>query len=371
MATVFDQLADAFIQRKRTLAERERAKTKLLGSDYFMPKSAKEDINNQLSVFEQGGLPGVLKEGAQKMYENPVVNTAISLAPGAGDLQSAFEAIKSAREGNYGEAGLNAVGVLPFIPSLGVFGKTVWHGSPHEFNKFDLSKLGTGEGAQAYGHGLYFADAPEVAKTYQPRDTRFEETIMKKYSDAEKSRDYASMQVYEDFLLHKSPNEVSMGLSESGLEGADLKKAKSALDYATKQYNSQTAGALYKVDLPDEQIAKMLDWDAPLSEQPHHIQEYAKKADISGTTDRTKKMIDAWRNGVDVGVIPKGSDLHTAVSNWGDRGMAASNEMAAAGIPGIKYWDEASRGYGDGTRNYVVFSDELPQILERNAQPIK
>ena len=28
-----------------------------------------------------------------------------------------------------------------------------YHGSPHSFNKFDPSKIGTGEGAQAYGHG--------------------------------------------------------------------------------------------------------------------------------------------------------------------------------------------------------------------------
>ena len=32
------------------------------------------------------------------------------------------------------------------------------HGSPHAFTKFLMSKLGTGEGAQAYGHGLYFGE---------------------------------------------------------------------------------------------------------------------------------------------------------------------------------------------------------------------
>ena len=42
----------------------------------------------------------------------------------------------------------------------------VFHGSPHKFDKFDMSKIGTGEGAQAYGHGLYFADNPNVAKWY-------------------------------------------------------------------------------------------------------------------------------------------------------------------------------------------------------------
>lgn len=48
----------------------------------------------------------------------------------------------------------------------GLMGMTVYHGSPHSFSAFDASKIGTGEGAQAYGHGLYFAENPKVAKTY-------------------------------------------------------------------------------------------------------------------------------------------------------------------------------------------------------------
>ena len=42
-----------------------------------------------------------------------------------------------------------------------------YHGTPHSFDKFDMSKIGTGEGAQAYGHGLYFAESPDVADEYR------------------------------------------------------------------------------------------------------------------------------------------------------------------------------------------------------------
>ncbi len=48
-------------------------------------------------------------------------------------------------------------------------GIRAYHGSPHDFDAFDLSKIGAGEGAQAYGHGLYFADAEDVAKTYRDK----------------------------------------------------------------------------------------------------------------------------------------------------------------------------------------------------------
>ena len=44
-----------------------------------------------------------------------------------------------------------------------------YHGSPHDFDQFSLSKIGTGEGAQAYGHGLYFADQEQVARNYKPK----------------------------------------------------------------------------------------------------------------------------------------------------------------------------------------------------------
>ena len=40
-------------------------------------------------------------------------------------------------------------------------GLTVWHGSPYKFNKFDASKIGTGEGAQAYGHVYMLLKTPK------------------------------------------------------------------------------------------------------------------------------------------------------------------------------------------------------------------
>ncbi|HSW40407.1 MAG TPA: hypothetical protein VLL97_13040 [Acidobacteriota bacterium] len=42
-----------------------------------------------------------------------------------------------------------------------------YHGSPHRFDKFSTEKIGTGEGAQSYGHGLYFSDKKEVAEYYK------------------------------------------------------------------------------------------------------------------------------------------------------------------------------------------------------------
>jgi ADP-Ribosyltransferase in polyvalent proteins len=56
----------------------------------------------------------------------------------------------------------------PIEPSATI---RAFHGSPYDFETFDASKIGTGEGAQSYGHGLYFAERPEVAKTYTKTNT--------------------------------------------------------------------------------------------------------------------------------------------------------------------------------------------------------
>lgn len=45
--------------------------------------------------------------------------------------------------------------------------QAAWHGSPHDFDEFDLGKIGTGEGAQAHGWGLYFAKDKKVSKLYK------------------------------------------------------------------------------------------------------------------------------------------------------------------------------------------------------------
>lgn len=80
--------------------------------------------------------------------------TAGGVLPGIGDAISAYDAYKAFQEGNYGEAGLNALGVLPFIPSLG--GITAFHRTRAEpFTEF--AKNRRSEYSFAGDQGLYFS----------------------------------------------------------------------------------------------------------------------------------------------------------------------------------------------------------------------
>jgi hypothetical protein len=49
----------------------------------------------------------------------------------------------------------------------------------------------------------------------------------------------------------------------------------------------------------------------------------------------------------------------------GDKVAASDDLRKSLGIPGIKYLDQGSRGAGQGTRNFVVFDENIPKILKR------
>ena len=64
----------------------------------------------------------------------------------------------------------------------------------------------------------------------------------------------------------------------------------------------------------------------------------------------------------------KGEDLWHAVSQMHKNNDVASNVFRESGIPGIKYLDQASRGAGEGSRNYVVFDDKLVTTKRKYAR---
>jgi hypothetical protein len=251
---------------------------------------------------------------------------------------------------------------------------TVWHGSPHKFDAFDSSKIGTGEGAQAYGHGLYLAEAPEVARTYS----------------ADRAYVGAAMQGKPQSINYDDPTWIAQKTID---ELGDPAKAKAHLEMvartAAKHMTPESAagvrgaidlvssgavgpkGNLYKVDLPDSAIAKMLDWDKPLSQQAPEAQQF-----ITQKLQSTKpEMFAKWSENGALQHAPLGSwfaELAPNTQGGGNARAALSTEMQKLGIPGLRYLDGGSRGAGTGTRNYVVFpgNEGLLTILERNGKPL-
>ena len=326
----------------------------------MMTPAMREDLAGREQDIQRGKTVELLRRAGKEMYDNPIVNTAIGFTPVLGDVQAAGETMAAFNRGApWQETAGYAAGMLPFVPMIG---KTVWHGSPHTFDKFDLSKIGTGEGAQAYGHGLYLADEKPTALKYAKGDAPITFTL--KQTGEEITPNHP---MYED------------------LSGTYERMAKNGyIDDFLEQVEPKNS-SLYKVDLPDEQIAKMLDWDKPLSEQPEVVRNVL--GDLSSSTAaqiNEKRMLLNQQNPerlthpvigklANKETLPNeiiGNKLYEQLSQQLGGAENVSKWLHEQGIPGIQYLDQASRGAGDGTRNYVVFSDEIPQILERNGTPL-
>lgn len=274
----------------------------------------------------------------------------------------------------------------------GILPLDVYHGTPHTLppternllGEFDASKIGTGEGAQAYGHGIYVAEAPAVAKQYADnvKDMASITNMNAELSRLVKVMDADSAGGYRKFKSN---------VGETAAQQYD--------DLINKRNGVSTAkGNLYKVDLPDEKIAQMLDWDKPLSEQKNIID--ALTPENMGLTLRPSVnggYMAYLADGKPIGLQVKGVTPEVFRERWIDRlkemgnleggaGRAVgylggtapgdlpplvSKALRQAGIPGIKYFDEMSRSAGEGTRNFVVFPGEEKSmtILERNGQP--
>jgi len=222
----------------------------------------------------------------------------------------------------------------------GMAGMTVWHGSPHRFDKFDSSKIGTGEGAQAYGHGLYLAESPDVAKGYRDK--------------------LSGAGYFSDDGKYFMKND-----SKGTFHSFDPKTNSDALISEADFYKNAPA-SLYKVDLPDEQIAKMLDWDKPLSQQHPDVQRAFMESDAG------KQVAGAYRS---AGIENRMNYSHVGNSLKmlkNGTGAEVADSLRQAGIPGIRYLDGGSRGTGQGTSNFVIFpgNEGLLQILERNGAPL-
>lgn len=262
----------------------------------------------------------------------------------------------------------------------------VWHGSPHKFDKFDFSKIGTGEGAQAYGHGGYFAEAKDVAKEYKdlkpitdPTNTAFitaRSAFAAGKGDAKKALQWIDKQwkITEDakgFLTDKGAREF-----------ADLTKAREMI-----RSGEMEPGNLYEANLRWPDAAReaadplgpqhFLDWDKPLAQQNERVKSFVAK-ELAPQIESAKQNVDGWGNlsqPFDPMQEWKGSDLlqmiRTARNNiLSGTDAATSAKLNAAGIPGIRYLDGGSRNAGQGTSNYVAFDDALAEILSRNGQPL-
>lgn len=244
-----------------------------------------------------------------------------------------------------------------------------YHGSPYDFDKFDASKIGTGEGAQAYGHGLYFAGNEGVARTYRDELSRgsfiidgaktpWTESTMDDLGVRPRARVTLRMAIRDG----KDPVErLQQAQSIHGAFSAPWNEYQDAIELLRGANGKlgPNKGRMYEVEIghPEESL---LDWDAPMG------QTVASRVanNMLGSLDR------GVRGRLEMGQLPRHSSklmemldnpslapgqvlYEGLLSDYGATG--AARKLANAGVPGIRYLDQGSRSAGEGTRNYVMF----------------
>lgn len=242
-------------------------------------------------------------------------------------------------------------------------GIIAYHGSPHDFDRFSLDKIGTGEGAQAYGHGLYFADNEKVARNY--RDTLS--------SQLQRPSDTAHVAAAKSFL----ESGYSKPSALEGMRKAYPSASVEELEAAMRAASGLDSGRMYEVKInasPDQ----LLDWDSPIGvDSPLRVQlgKEAKSALAKASTPEARNAAkDALMAATNENTTGEGlynqlanlSDVHKrGAMPFSERKAFASQRLAKIGVPGIKYLDGASRLAGAGSRNYVVFDDSLIDVLKK------
>jgi hypothetical protein len=303
-------------------------------------------------------------------------------------------------------------------PKGTLLGANVFHGGPHRFaaepdfphGRPRLDKVGTGEGAQAYGYGFYSAEAPDVARTYQSKVSAMQGKEEPTIDGKPVNWDDPVQTAAFELARHGGNRTAAADFHASVFQGGENNQAVKLLRSDQPLPDVALPGTLYKLDIPDADIAKYLDYDKPLSEQPEILN---KIISVTGKTADELKALDADYEALSgrlINLQPETKERQALQLEWdaafsdphrkigsvlaqmdkpiGTFGYDAASKQTGgellrslgptqetseflrkAGIPGLKYFDQGSRAGGEGTRNYVTWDQDVlnrSKMLERD-----
>ena len=362
--------------------------------DYTRDRSTPSDINSWTAV---GMNPAKHSYFYDKLTGEPVVGGSESYSVG-NTVFVKDPVYGSKSDYRYQPADENAAiresvmsGQVRFLP------QDLHHGTPHDVDQFRTEKIGTGEGAQVYGHGLYFAENRKVAEEYA-NNVKDQSKINKinrqlSYYAAEMARD-------------EVPGSYRKFRTDAGREAA------AKYDQLTAE--REAAGNLYTVRVKPPEGA-FLDWDKPLSEQSEKVRKALKgltPEKLGATGVRHMGYEFGVGNVKGVGIFGEpyklngrldpnvnGESIYIMLTMFKAGHQKATKFLADLGIAGIRYLDQGSRvalipvqvqggwmwngkiyptkeaaivqGGKGRTSNYVVFNSDDITITHKNGEAVK
>ncbi len=221
--------------------------------------------------------------------------------------------------------------------------KLAWHGSWQHFDKFDLSKFGTGEGGGAFGYGIHVSESKDVAKEYVSDDVKVYINGKPVYGN-EKEHRIARLileQGYDKTLADGIS--IAENNPEKPFPKERIEIIKSLKNASIK--DGRAKGKLYRVEIPSDDKEYLL-WDKPLGKQSEFVQKVL--------FDSTKTLDDDT----------KGGEIYTYLNRKdGLDDKITSNRLLSLGIKGIKYKNTLTSTGKKWTFNYTIFSDKDINIV--------
>lgn len=287
-----------------------------------------------------------------------------------------------------------------------------YHGSPYSFDRFTTNAMGTGEGAQAFGWGLYFTDLEGIARNYAKvlSGSDYSITLNELKVNDKVIKNEELLKLFKDAIeAFTNPNNtVSTSLAGTIEDEGIAKKIESGEYVIEYDITPNRTKNLYKVSLhKGKEVGEYtwLEWDKPVREEmlnevtnkndlildeedglgiPNFIVLDEDGRDVVGEYMSLKNAEQVVKEGKEEGelytisqydydYIPikdiKGKDLYKALESNFKSSKEASLLLLESGIDGIKYPAESiSRGATpDNARgfNYVVFDENAITIEEK------
>ena len=265
------------------------------------------------------------------------------------------------------------------------FDQRAWHGSPHDFDVFDLGAIGTGEGAQVHGWGLYFAQQKSVGEGYREgltggkwRVSHGDEVYEFDYDTGDlihegtgslMSNDDPETLAIEAFIGSSADKYEALNILENALEDkrrmffpgealdeevGRIEDAIELLENEWSRFDVEPSGSLFQVEIPDNDV--LLDEQLSFDKQPEKVQEALKRiADEMRSAEEGSPEVEF----AEIYHTMNGGEIYeTLIDILGDP-EESSRLLNEHGVKGITY-----DGQRDG-RCFVIFDDEAIEIIEK------
>lgn len=269
-----------------------------------------------------------------------------------------------------------------------VFYQSAYHGTAYTFDKFTLDHIGSGEGVQAHGWGLYFSLERQIAEGYRSRVTSFKsvesdigrafsgmdvttrEGMSRALTDRGEKLAPATRELLEalqesNWLGHENPMDaVQLALVAQIGKGKQTARVKAAVDAARNN-----EGNVYKVEIPEDDV--MLREELPLSQQPETVQKAVRalltdedvqtQSDYKSRSNLIEDVEPARYVGKRLDDMTGKEILAALIEKYGSA-KAASLALKKHGLKGYRY-----TGTIDG-ECAVVFDDaaiEMRNVIEK------